>query len=802
MRIRFQALCVILASSGVLVTFTIASNGNSNEGIAKMQPAEAASLAPPASLVENRRRGPAQRLGQELPKLDAPQSRDSGDSAEIAHGGTGTKQPQGMASTVPTSTITENLGSKSDLVSRQILPKINFGEAPNSIEPSDLPNDRGAQEQVEPRGEQPSKPKDTRGSELGGSRNRAHFGAALQTISLIVNTGPVVDVGASAPEQVKGGVPVSDRTVSVGLQIDRGEMRVVSFTLKDRPFLGPAEPVPVRPFSSVGIVQIEVQLFGGRTRRFVRRVDLGPLCFEHDAQTPPHVQGDTILVHRDAFLIELPEIEGLERLEVAYYVEHLGAVSQRSLGTDRLSKDRFRPAAGSFTYSDLPYASTEDGGSRTALSSTVMWPEDFGDPDIIRIYGDPDDGANRINIVIVPDGYTYAEKAVMETHASAMVNHYRSKTPHAEHDSFINYTLVYAYSVDSGTDQCDCGIVIDTAMGTRFPDDGYPCLDSGNRCLFYGGGCDSSGTMNIIAAEQRAPFQDQTIIMVNTPRYGGCGGTRAVYAAGHSEGLEISVHELGHSLGGLADEYAYYTGCGVYAGGINTSLNGSQGAWPEWIADLGSPREGAQYFQSCIYRPLDNCEMRQLNQPFCQVCNQRWALVYFGHPRINPTAPIRSATPLSPVYTEVGVSQTFSVITRLATGTTNEVEWTLEGPGYPEPTVVASDVTEYTTASAAPGQFTLRCRVAADRNFIKPDRDGDNVDTSTWIVCVDNCGTGVCQPQCSEDLDCDGIVGPTDLAIVLGNWGPCSDCPEDFNDDGNVGPFDLAMVLGHWGPCP
>ena len=79
-----------------------------------------------------------------------------------------------------------------------------------------------------------------------------------------------------------------------------------------------------------------------------------------------------------------------------------------------------------------------------ALSSTALWPEDFDDLEIYQIYGDPAEGANRINIVIVPDGYTYAEKALMETHASAAVASFRNKTPYAEHDTLINYTLVYA----------------------------------------------------------------------------------------------------------------------------------------------------------------------------------------------------------------------------------------------------------------------------------------------------------------------------------------------------------------------
>ncbi|MCH8851607.1 MAG: PQQ-binding-like beta-propeller repeat protein [Planctomycetes bacterium] len=52
------------------------------------------------------------------------------------------------------------------------------------------------------------------------------------------------------------------------------------------------------------------------------------------------------------------------------------------------------------------------------------------------------------------------------------------------------------------------------------------------------------------------------------------------------------------------------------------------------------------------------------------------------------------------------------------------------------------------------------------------------------------------------DLDGDGDVDAADLAILLGNWGPCGDCgdcPADLGGDCMVGAPDLAMLLGNWG---
>lgn len=57
-------------------------------------------------------------------------------------------------------------------------------------------------------------------------------------------------------------------------------------------------------------------------------------------------------------------------------------------------------------------------------------------------------------------------------------------------------------------------------------------------------------------------------------------------------------------------------------------------------------------------------------------------------------------------------------------------------------------------------------------------------------------------PPTGADLNDDGLVNGTDLAIVLGSWGPCKGCIADINDDEVVDGADIAMVLGTWTMCP
>lgn len=49
------------------------------------------------------------------------------------------------------------------------------------------------------------------------------------------------------------------------------------------------------------------------------------------------------------------------------------------------------------------------------------------------------------------------------------------------------------------------------------------------------------------------------------------------------------------------------------------------------------------------------------------------------------------------------------------------------------------------------------------------------------------------------DLNGDGVVNATDLAMLLGAWGPVGPLPEaDLNGDGDVNAADLAILLGAW----
>ncbi|MBP7149203.1 MAG: hypothetical protein KBD01_16865 [Acidobacteria bacterium] len=516
-----------------------------------------------------------------------------------------------------------------------------------------------------------------------------------------------------------------DATLVVAIAVDRDGAALAGFTAKARPYRGDPDPEPARALEADRPVQLEIALVANGGETFVRRIDLPGLCLEHGPADPPHVAGDTIRVHHDSFVVELPALDEASRIEVAAY--RAGAAGPARFVLADLALDPSK-----FVETERPLVP----GEATTLGS-VHWPEEYGETERYKIWGSADEVATRVNVVLVPDGYTHAQKSLMEQHAQAVVDAFRQKTPFKEHEPFFNYTLVYAYSNQDGTDQCDCSVLRDTAMNTRFPKQVPTCGDSANRCLYYGWGCDPKNytDANITAAELRAPAKDVTLVMVNTARYGGCGGPRAVYAAGNGSAAEIAIHELGHSLAGLADEYTSYSTCGTSADEINTSLNAIDGAWPEWVPELGAPREGAQYYAQCIYRPVWDCEMRSLGVAFCPVCNQRWSLRTYGHWRVSPTAPISASSPAPEVTTQVGLPVSFSVATRLSLApATHAITWTRQGPSDPAPVTVATNVPQYSGAFAQPGDHVVGCEVVADTNFVKPSRTGANRDVVAWTV--------------------------------------------------------------------
>jgi hypothetical protein len=225
---------------------------------------------------------------------------------------------------------------------------------------------------------------------------------------------------------------------------------------------------------------------------------------------------------------------------------------------------------------------------------------------------------SRYDLVFVGDGYTAAEQGLFHTQVLARWAQLSAVEPFRTLKSSFNVWQVNAVSAQSGSDNDPTqGVQKDTAL------DG----------AFWCGGLDRLICVDETVAEEYAalaPGADQALILVNSATYGGSGGRVTVSSGGNALSGDIVVHELGHSIGGLADEYGGDPG--VYPGGEPAEANASvadaatmRAQQLKWFSYLGRPTpdggvigtfEGAAYYDRGVYRPSENSMMRSLGNEF------------------------------------------------------------------------------------------------------------------------------------------------------------------------------------------
>lgn len=245
------------------------------------------------------------------------------------------------------------------------------------------------------------------------------------------------------------------------------------------------------------------------------------------------------------------------------------------------------------------------------------------------------DSNNRIDMVILGDGYQSSDFATLDAHANTLVDYMFTSGgaltfPFGQYAKFFNVHVVYTASNDSGTDDPGAGQVKDTAFDTTFSYAGGP-----DRLLY---GSDAKANA-VISSEFNATDVDAEMLFmaVNTSKYGGGGGAMGVYAGGNASALEVALHEIGHSFAGLADEYGgfgLYTGSDPSEANVTTDNTGSK--WSHWlgydqpgIGVIGA-YDGGKYYNSGIYRPSVNSKMRALDNPFDVVSIEQFILKFYA----------------------------------------------------------------------------------------------------------------------------------------------------------------------------
>jgi hypothetical protein len=297
--------------------------------------------------------------------------------------------------------------------------------------------------------------------------------------------------------------------------------------------------------------------------------------------------------------------------------------------------------------------------------------------------------SNRFVLVIVGDGYRSQDisNGTYSSDANTIVTYLKSQSPWDQLLKMTNIYLVNVVSNQAGTDDpCSeggsCTVKsADTYFNTSFGTSGI------DRLLAP----DSTGitrAINVADASVGSGVWDSIVMIVNSSKYGGSGGYISTTSM-HSAAPDVAVHEMGHSIGGLADEYEDpYPGFPSTITEPNVDSNGSNPKWKLWVTP-GTPLptsesasyastvvgafEGARYKSSGVYRPKTSCKMRYLGVPFCPVCKEAMFEGVLGQVRLyDSTLP-----PVSSTIRLATAAKTFTV--RPIKGGTMSYSWSLCG---------------------------------------------------------------------------------------------------------------------------
>jgi len=274
------------------------------------------------------------------------------------------------------------------------------------------------------------------------------------------------------------------------------------------------------------------------------------------------------------------------------------------------------------------------------------------------------------------------------------------------------------------------------------------------------------------AYARNAPDVDMVLAVANSTKYGGAGysgSDLATVSGGNGAAPEIALHEFGHSLGDLADEYWYvgqtYTGPEPPEPNVSkltaAQMKAAGTKWAKWLGEnnpsydgLVDTYEGARYCQFGIYRPTSNSKMRSLGRPFNLPCAEGLVVQMYKIVR-----PIDDSTPTSQTlrgYEIVFVDPVDPV------GHTLDIQWYLDGSPVPGATKPQLDLrATYLTETR---RWTIQFPRLGDLNC---DEAVNNFDIDPFVLALtDPAGYAKAFPNCDRlraDCNRDGRVNNFDI---------------------------------------
>ena len=342
--------------------------------------------------------------------------------------------------------------------------------------------------------------------------------------------------------------------------------------------------------------------------------------------------------------------------------------------------------------------------------------------------------SNRVDLVVLGDGYTSAEMGKYMNDVQQFVLNMFAQQPYFEYQRYFNVHRIDIASPHSGVDHPELGILKTTAL-----DGTYNC--AGIQRLIC---VDTGKVTNIVTSVTTATQRDLILVIVNDAEYGGSGGSVAVSST-HPDGVEIVLHELGHSFALLADEYGGPPppDCNAFfePPEVNATASTTLAAikWKLWIAAgtpiptfrsaMGVPGlyEGAKYCDAGVYRPTYESKMRALGRPFEHINTEQHVKRTY-----NWVSPVDVFDPVSRILTiRRGQTRRFSVTTVIPRTPTIGVRWLVDGQQKGVGSTFVFDSALYTSST-----HTVQAVARDTTTMVRSDPANLLSETVPWSVTV------------------------------------------------------------------
>jgi len=339
-----------------------------------------------------------------------------------------------------------------------------------------------------------------------------------------------------------------------------------------------------------------------------------------------------------------------------------------------------------------------------------------------------------VDLVVLGDGYAADQQKLFREHVEILIANMAEDEGIAAHLGAFNIHMIDTVSIDSGSDDNERVDSRNTAY-----DSNYGCRELARLIC--------ANTLAMFEASLvEYPAVDQIILLVNDRRYGGSGNSGGSVAITSAYSPEIALHEMGHSLADLADEYVdpqilESPGLVPFEEGRYPNVTAFTSPldipWKHWLEDTDTfPSnageagvgifEGGLYRGEGVFRPTFNSRMRSFDAPFGPVNSERWILRLY-----TLTEGIRGFSPVvDTVQLAAGDSQDFFV-SPLFDEDIQTVEWVFNGEDV-------TNIDDMESFSIAPivGTHELTMTVTDISGAIRQEAPHAGIFTWTWEIIV------------------------------------------------------------------